>query len=126
MSVSQRGQKLGVDVADRLEALGRQPAPVGVEHDVDGCCGPAGTAVVEGADQALGDEERHLGVVGEETVLEIFRAVGAELALDLGEGGELDRRAEGVADGAGKEAAAEAGEQWMVRSNGAPFVNFQF
>ena len=106
-----RGQELRVDVAERLHALGRQPAPVGVQHDVEGRSGPAGAFVVEGSNQALGDEEGHLGVVGEETVLEISRAAGAELALDLGEGGELDRCAEGVADGAGEQAAAEAGLQ---------------
>jgi hypothetical protein len=37
--------------------------------------------------------------------------VRAELPLDLGEGGKLDRCAEGVADGAGEQAAAEAGEE---------------
>ena len=109
-------EEIGVDLADGLEALGHEPAPVGVEHDGEVGRDAGLPLLVDGADQAFGDEERHLGVVGEAAGwvwagLEVLWAVGAEFALDLGEGGELDRGAEGVADCSGEEGAAETGER---------------
>src|SRR5690606_29744357 len=69
---------------------------------------------VQGEQQALGREERHLRVVGEGAAaavgaVEVSDALRAVTGADLGEGRKLDGRAERVADGAAEEAAAKAG-----------------
>ena len=101
---------VGAAVARRLhrprgalpgDALGVEPAQVGVVDAARGVADASRLATDPGADQALGGEERHLGVVGDGAdpavgLLELRDAFSAVLSADLGEGEELDGGAEGV------------------------------
>ena len=104
-------------------ALGVQPAPVGVaEHPDEVWPDTAHASAVGATQQALGGEQRHLGVVGDGAGLarigdEVADPCGPEAGADLGQGHELHRRAECVANGATEEAAAESGLPHGVNRN---------
>ncbi len=96
----------------RALALGAEPAQVGA---VDGAHHPGAAGedgIAGGQDQALGGEERHLGVVGDgaqaaEGRNRLLKSLRSEAAADLAQRIELDRRAQRVAHRAGQERAAD-------------------
>lgn len=99
--------------ACRAAALGEQPPQVRVVHHGHRVAHPGLAVAGPGAQQALGGEEGHLGVVGDgaEGVGagdQVGEAVRAEAVSDLPQAEELDGGAEGVAQGAGQQAGGDA------------------